>query len=142
MKEPKEIVNVGAIELRFLLDGDDTNQQMVVFEFSVPPGARVPAAHYHQGVDELVYGLAGTMTTTVSGMVRPIGPGEQCFIPRGVVHHHANHGPDTATLLTVLTPATIGPAYFRELGALLQAGGPPDPARVQEIMTKYGLVVA
>ncbi|GAA3971677.1 cupin domain-containing protein [Hymenobacter antarcticus] len=142
MTEPKEIIRVGALELRFLLDGNDTDERMVVFEFSVPPGAKVPAPHYHEEVDELVYGLAGTMSTTIGGLVQDIGPGDQCFIPRGVVHHHANLGTETATLLTVLTPATIGPAYFREFGALLQAGGPPDPARVQEIMAKYGLVVA
>jgi len=142
MNEPKEIIRVGALELRFFLDGDDTDQRMVVFEFSVPPGAKVPAPHYHQDVDELIYGLAGSMTTTVAGQVRQLGPGESCFIPRGVVHHHTNLGSETATVLTVLTPATIGPAYFRELGALLQAGGPPDPAQVQTIMAKYGLVVA
>jgi quercetin dioxygenase-like cupin family protein len=142
MNEPKEIVRVGALELRFLLDGDDTNQAMVVFEFSVPPGAKVPAPHYHQGVDELVYGLAGTMTTTVNGVVRSLGPGAQCFIPRGMVHQHTNIGTETATVLTVLTPATIGPAYFRELGALLQADGPPDPEQVRAVMARYGLVVA
>ncbi|WP_210522009.1 cupin domain-containing protein [Hymenobacter terricola] len=142
MNEPKEIIHVGALELRFLLDGDDTDQRMVVFEFSVPPGAHVPAPHYHEAVDELVYGLSGTMTTTVGGLPRTIGPGEQCFIARGVVHHHANLGAETATLLTVLTPATIGPAYFRELSTLLQTGGPPDPARVQAIMARHGLVVA
>lgn len=142
MSEPKEIIRVGALELRFLLDGDDTDQRMVAFEFSVPPGAKVPAPHYHEGVDELLYGLAGTMTTTVAGGVRQLGPGEQCLIPRGVVHHHTNHGLETATVLTVLTPANIGPAYFRELGALLQASGPPDPVRVQETMARYGLVVA
>jgi quercetin dioxygenase-like cupin family protein len=142
MNEPKEIINVGALQLRFLLDGDDTNERMVVFEFSVPPGAKEPAPHYHEGVDELVYGLAGTMSTTVGGLGQAIGPGDRCFIPRGVAHHHANLGTETATLLTVLTPATIGPSYFRELGALLQAGGPPDPARMQEIMARHGLVVA
>lgn len=142
MKVPKEIVQVGELELRFLLDGDDTNQQMVVFEFSVPPGAKVPAPHYHEAVDELVYGLAGTMTTTVNGQARTINPGEQQFIPRGTVHHHANYGTETATVLTVLTPAAIGPAYFRELGALLRAGGPPDPVKVKELMARFGLVVA
>ncbi|MGI4863353.1 MAG: cupin domain-containing protein [Janthinobacterium lividum] len=141
MREPKEILHHGGLELRFLLDGDDTNQRMVVFEFSVPPGARVPAPHYHEGVDELVYGLAGTMTTCLGDEVHAVGPGDQVFVPRGTVHHDANLSAETATVLTVLTPAAIGPAYFRALGALLQAG-PPDPAQVKELMARYGLVVA
>ena len=141
MKEPKEIIRVAGLELRFLLDGDDTNQQMVVFEFSIPPGAKVPAPHYHEAVDELVYGLTGTMTTRLGDQMHAVGPGDQVFVPRGTVHHHTNLGSETATVLTVLTPANIGPAYFRELAALLQAG-PPDPAQVQAVMARYGLVVA
>jgi hypothetical protein len=39
----------------------------------------------------------------------------------------------------VLTPA-LGAAYFRELAALLSAGGPPDLAKVKDIMQRYGLV--
>ena len=41
----------------------------------------------------------------------------------------------------MLTPASIGPAFFREMASLLSAGGPPDPARIAEIMRKHGLFV-
>ncbi len=40
----------------------------------------------------------------------------------------------------MLSPALIGPAYFRDMAALL-AGGPPDPARVAEVMRRHGLIV-
>ena len=43
--------------------------------------------------------------------------------------------------LAVLTPALIGPAYFREMVAVLAGGGPPDPARVAEVMRRHGLIV-
>jgi len=65
-----------------------------------------------------------------------------CFIPRTVVHHWHNPGLDTARVLTTLTPASIGPTYFRGLGALLAAGGPLDPAQVRDVMACYRLVVA
>jgi hypothetical protein len=32
----------------------------------------------------------------------------------------------------------LGPGYFREVAALL-AGGSPDPAKMKEIMLRYGL---
>lgn len=41
--------------------------QLVMFEFIVPPNARVPTPHYHHGVDEVVYGLEGVVTTTLDG---------------------------------------------------------------------------
>lgn len=137
----KEIIHVGQLELHFLLDGDDTEGRLCLFEFVVPPQARVPAPHFHTKVDELLYGLRGTMHGTVAGQAMTLGPGESYFIGRGVVHHWHNPGPDPAHVLTTLTPASIGPAYFRELGALL-AAGPPDPARVRDIMARHGLVVA
>jgi hypothetical protein len=44
----------------------------------------------------------------------------------------------------VITPAAIGPDYFRETFALLNAaaGGPPDKARLLEIMRRHGLTPA
>ena len=57
------------------------------------------------------------------------------------MHHFANGGAEPTRTLSVLTPASIGPAYFRELAALLAAGGPPDPARVAEVMRRHGLIV-
>jgi quercetin dioxygenase-like cupin family protein len=141
MTSPKEIIRLGQVEVRFLLDGDDTAGRMSMFEFLVPPGARVPAPHYHENVDEAAYGLEGVLTFTVGGEAHALGPGDRCFIPRGAVHHFVNAGTEPSRTLAVLTPAQIGPAYFRDMAALLDGGGPPDPARVAEVMRRHGLVV-
>jgi quercetin dioxygenase-like cupin family protein len=136
---PKEVIHVGQLELRFFLDGEDTNNQMVVFEFDIPPGAKVPVAHYHKEVDEMVYGLKGTVSSYVDGKKIEVKAGDCCFIPRGAVHYHDNQTGEVASALCVLTPASIGRTFFREIGALLKAG-PPDPAKAAEIMTRHGLV--
>jgi quercetin dioxygenase-like cupin family protein len=141
MSTPKEIIKLGQIEIRFLLDGDDTDGRQCVFEFLVPPGARVPAPHYHEHVDETAYGLEGVLTFTVDGKQNELGPGDYCFVPRGAVHHFINSGSEPTRTLAMLTPASIGPGYFRDLAALLGAG-PPDPARIAEVMRKHGLIVA
>jgi quercetin dioxygenase-like cupin family protein len=138
----KEVIKVGQLELRFLLDGDDTNNQMVVFEFDIPPGAKVPVAHYHKEVDEMVYGLKGTMSTYINGKRTDIVPGDHSFIPRGAAHYHDNQTNELASVLCVLTPASIGPPFFREMRDLLIPGGPPDPAKVGAIMTRHGLIPA
>ena len=41
MANQTEIIRVGQIEIRFLLEGKDTNGQLAMFEFTVPAGARV-----------------------------------------------------------------------------------------------------
>lgn len=139
MRSPKEIIQMGQLEIRFLLDGDDTGGQMVMFEFCVPPDARVPAPHYHAHVDEILYGLDGALTFTIAGEDIEIVPGERAFVPRGAVHGFVNRGATTARVLAVLTPSSIGPAYFREMAAVLNAGSPPDTARLAEIMQRHGL---
>jgi quercetin dioxygenase-like cupin family protein len=125
-----------------MLDGARTGESMDMFEMIVPPGAKVPIAHYHVEVDEAAYGLGGVLTYTVEGEKIEIGAGERVFVPRRAVHHFINLHPEPARILTVLTPARIGPKYFREVAEAVNAGGPPDPARMKEIMRRHGLVAA
>jgi hypothetical protein len=71
-------------------------------------------------------------------------PGQALCIPRGAVHHFDNVGDRDAKVLCVITPAAIGPQFFRECAGVLSAaaGGPPDQAKMMEIMRRYGLTPA
>jgi quercetin dioxygenase-like cupin family protein len=136
------VVRIGSLELRFLVDETQGTGSVVVFEFVVPPNARVPAPHYHREVDEVVYALAGTLTTTIDGQKRELRAGESLLLPRGCVHMHENLHAETARALIVLTPGSIGRRYFEELAGELNGPAKPDPARVKEIMLRHGLVPA
>ena len=41
-----EIIQVGQIGIRFLLEAADTNGALAMFEFTVPVGAKMPLPHY------------------------------------------------------------------------------------------------
>lgn len=125
-----------------MIDETRGSANLVMFEFIVPAGARVPAPHYHGEVDEAVYGLDGTLTTTIDGQTHEIGIGDSVFIPRGSVHHHQNLHQRTARVLTVLTPGSIGRRYFEEVADVINVPGKPDLAKVKEIMLRHGLVPA
>jgi quercetin dioxygenase-like cupin family protein len=137
-----EIIRLGQIEVEFLLQAAETDGSLAMFEFSVPVGARVPAPHSHVHYDETIYGVEGVITFTVDGQAVPIGPGESCFIRRGTVHGFKNLHAANARALAVVTPALIGPDFFKEMAAIVNAGGPPDLARVKETMLRHGLVPA
>jgi quercetin dioxygenase-like cupin family protein len=107
---------------------------------TVAPQAKVPVPHYHESWDEVVYGLSGTLTFRIDGADQVIGPGGSAFIGRGVVRSFRNDSQEPATVLNVLTPGVLGPAYFREISDLMAAGGPPDLEKVKAIMGRYGLV--
>jgi quercetin dioxygenase-like cupin family protein len=136
----REIVRVGQIEIRYLVDGARTGG-LGLFEMTVPAGANVPPPHSHSNNEECIYVLEGMLRYSVDGETRDLGPGDWMSTPRGSVHHFANPGGGTARALIMLTP-DIGEQFFRDVGALAAAGGPPDRARLLEVMARYGLVPA
>ena len=141
-----EEIRIGELAIRFLLEGDQSDGSVAVFEFTVPSQARVPIAHSHDAYEETVYGLDGTLTWTVDGERHDVGPGEVLCIRRGAVHRFENEGEGVARVLAAVTPGVLGPDYFREIGAVVDegvaAGGPPDPARIGEVMLRHGLTPA
>ncbi len=137
-----DVLRIGSLELRFLVDETQGSGDLVMFEFVIPEGARMPAPHHHAGVDEAVYGLEGTLTATVDGREHQVGPGQAVLIPRGSVHQHENRHAGAARALVVLTPGSIGRRYFEEMAEQVNVPGRPDPSRLKEVMLRHGLVPA
>ena len=140
----REEIKIGQLAIRFLVEGEASGGSVAVFEFDVPAGAKVSAAHSHDGYEETIYGLEGVLTWTVDGTPIEIGRGEVLFIPRGAVHQFDNPHESDAKALAVVTPGILGPDYFYEVAAILDAaaGGPPDLAALGEVMRKHGLTGA
>jgi quercetin dioxygenase-like cupin family protein len=141
-----EEIRIGELVIRFLLEGEESGGSVALFEFTVPPRAKVPVAHSHDAYEETVYGLEGTLTWTVDGERQDVGPGEVLCISRGAVHHFENEGDREASVLAVVTPGLLGPGYFHDIAAVVDeavsAGTPPDPARIGEAMQRHGLTPA
>jgi quercetin dioxygenase-like cupin family protein len=140
-----ETLRTKELTVRFLLTGADSNGSIAAFELSVPSGQRLPApAHSHDSYEETIYGIDGVLTWTLDGKLLDVGPGQTLCIPRGAVHRFDNNGSRDVKVLCVITPAVIGPEYFRETFAVLNpaAGGPPDRAKLGEIMRRHGLTPA
>lgn len=140
----RETIPVGALSVRFLVEGEDSNGTVTVFECDVPADAKMPAPHSHDAFEETVYGLEGVATFTIDGETIEIGPGDAVCITRGAVHGFENRGSVDVKFLAVASPGVFGPTYFREVGAVLaaSAGGPPDRAALTEVMRRHGLTPA
>jgi quercetin dioxygenase-like cupin family protein len=109
---------------------------------TVPGAQGVPApAHSHDRYEETIYGIEGVLLWTVEGKRINVVPGQVLTIPRGAVHRFDNTTDKNAKALCVITPAVLGPEYFREVAAAAIAaqGGPPDRAKFVEIMLRHGL---
>ena len=140
-----ETIRLGPLAVRFLITGENSNGSVAAFEVSVPGAQRLAApAHSHDHYEETIYGIDGVLTWTVNGRQVDVGPGQALCIPRGTIHRFDNHGSQDARALCVITPAAIGPQYFRESAEVINAaaGGPPDRAKMAEIMRRHGLTPA
>jgi len=140
----REEIRVGQLAIRFLVEGEESGGSVAMFEFDVPAGMSVAAGHSHDGYEETIYGLEGVLTWTVEGTPIEVGPGDVLLVPRGAVHQFDNTSGEGARALAVVTPGILGPAYFREVAAILDAaaGGPPDFEALGEVMRRNGLTCA
>jgi quercetin dioxygenase-like cupin family protein len=141
----EETIRLGPLAVRFLLTGDNSTGSIAVFELMVPSAQRLEApAHSHDHYEETIYGIAGVLTWTVDGRQIEVGPGQALCIPRGAIHRFNNNGTQDVKALCVITPAAIGPQYFRESAEVIDraAGGPPNRAKLAEIMRRHGLTPA
>ena len=141
----EETIRLGPLLVRFLVTGESSRDGLAAFELVVPGGQRLAVpGHSHDGYEETIYGIDGVSTWTVDGKPIDVQPGQALCIPRGAVHRFDNNGSREAKALCLVTPAAIGPTYFREAAAVLNAatGGPPDRAKLAEIMRRHGLTPA
>jgi quercetin dioxygenase-like cupin family protein len=141
----EETIHLGPLAVRFLITAENSNRSIAAFEVIVPGAQRLTApAHSHDHYEETVYSIEGVLTWTVDGKLIDVGPGQALCIPRGAVHRFDNNGIQNAKALCVITPAAIGPQFFREAAEVINtaAGGPPDRVKLAEIMRRYGLTPA
>src|SRR5450759_418518 len=141
----EETIRLGPLAVRFLITGENSSGSVAVFEVTVPGAQRLAApAHSHDHYEETIYGIDGVLTWTVEGKQIDVGPGQALCIPRGAIHRFDNNGIQDATAICVITPAAEGQQYFRESAEVINAaaGGPPDRAKMAEIMIRHGLTPA
>ena len=141
----EEVIRIGPLTVHFLVTGENSSGSAAVFEILVPAGERLMSpAHSHDRYEETVYGIDGVLTWTVDGKAIDVGPGQTLCIPRGAVHRFDNNGAADAKGLCMVTPAAIGPQFFREAAEVVRAaaGGPPDRAKMAEVMRRHGLTPA
>jgi mannose-6-phosphate isomerase-like protein (cupin superfamily) len=109
-----------------------------IAEMTVPAGFAGPVPHRHDGFDEAIYVLDGTLLLTY-GHDDPVEApaGSMCVAPRGVRHTFGNPNDRPARVLGLWSPGSAGIAFMTEIGAALPSEGRPDPAMIAEIYRRH-----
>jgi quercetin dioxygenase-like cupin family protein len=105
-----------------------TAGSLTVFEAVNPPG-QGPPYHVHDGLDEVIYVLDGTLRVRLDAKVEDAPAGSFVFIPRGVPHTWDGRG-EPVRFLAVLAPAGLE-EFFENTAA---AGG----AQADDVFSRFG----
>ncbi len=96
----KPTIELGPLRIDFLVEAEDSNGSVTVFECFVPAGSRVPVAHSHDGFEETAYVLEGRCTWTVDGETGESGVGESVLhSPWPGPHGFENRGEEDVRFL-------------------------------------------
>lgn len=132
-----ESVNLFALGVRFMVDGEATGGAFSLVEHPLPPRALGAPVHTHRNEDEYSYVLEGRIGVQLGDEVLEAGPGDLLFKPRGVAHAFWNASDEPARLLELISPAGFE-NYFREMAPLL-AATERDQAAIGGVVARYQL---
>jgi quercetin dioxygenase-like cupin family protein len=134
-----EFVQLFALGVRFMIDGEATGGAFSLVEHPLPPRALGAPVHTHRNEDEYSYVLEGRVSVQLGEEVLEACPGELVFKPRGVAHAFWNAGDEPARLLELISPAGFE-NYFRELAPLLAAAD-RDESAIGEVVARHELEI-
>jgi mannose-6-phosphate isomerase-like protein (cupin superfamily) len=128
---------LGSIGVRFMIDGDETDQGFSLVEHPMSPRALAAPLHLHTREDEYSYVLEGRMGALLGDEVLEAGPGDLVFKPRNQWHTFWNAGDEPCRILEIIAPAGFE-RFFAELDGMGGALNAP-PEQLAALNERYGL---
>lgn len=128
-----ERLALGPSETTIKAGGADALGSLAVLDTSLAPGFPGPVQHRHEAMVDSYYVLAGTLKLRLGEQTVDADAGSYAIVPPGNAHTFSNPGDEPVRFLNVMAPGGFE-GYLREVAA---PGGPPDPATMAEIASKY-----
>lgn len=131
-----EHLSVGGSSTTLKATGAETGGSFFLSETLLEPGFPGPPPHVHERLHDMFWVLEGTLTMRLGGDEQALEPGAFACVPPGVVHSFANRSDAPVRFLNFNTPAGWE-GYMRDLAAAFAGGGPPEPAEIGRIASRY-----
>lgn len=129
---------VGEMSICFKLDTSQTGHHLGLWETIIQPGELGAPPHLHQGFDELLRVLEGSVHVMTGDEVTEVKTGGWHLRPRGLVHTFWNSGSIPAKTIDMCLPGGHE-AYMMELATLFEKGRRPKPADFAALEKKYDI---
>jgi quercetin dioxygenase-like cupin family protein len=114
---------------------EHTGGSFSIVEHPYEPGVLIPP-HVHMAAEQVTYVIEGEVGIRIGDDVFQAPAGAYVVKPSGVPHTHWNATRHVARVMEITTPGGFE-TFFDELGALLAAGGRPDPAALHALGARH-----
>jgi mannose-6-phosphate isomerase-like protein (cupin superfamily) len=132
-----EHAGIGAIGLRIIEDGSNTQHRLGLVEATLPPGPAQPPQHVHHEHEEVFIVTAGKVRFTSGVESVDVEAGTVVIVPIDVPHTFSNPFDETALFIGTMTP-DLYIQYFRDIAQLpVDSQGLPNPADLARTMAHY-----
>lgn len=131
-----ETIAMNGVSFTFKVTSDLSNNQLGVYEITLPPGAIGANLHYHRFMDETFMVGKGTLTILLADKTVDLAAGGVAYVPRFTPHGFANNSTEEVTLTLIFNPAMQREGFFYGLAETLQEQ-PIDPAKYLKLYNKY-----
>lgn len=126
-----------SIEVNILISGNETNNNISLFESTVQPGGS-PPRHIHKDHDETFFVREGKFIIEIDKKIIKAEVGDISFVPRGTIHTFKNVGDTVGVLQYFFTPYLNMETFFKEV---IKLSMPNDKMALEALLKKYDNVI-
>ncbi|SHI60619.1 cupin domain-containing protein [Aquimarina spongiae] len=134
--EQGEKLELETISITFKVTSEISNDQLGIYEITLPPMAIGAKLHYHRFMDETFIVNEGVLTMQVGDKEMQAHPGTVAYIPRFTPHGFKNDTNETVKLSLVFNPSQKREGFFRGLYETLNEV-PINPKKYLKLYNKY-----
>ncbi len=131
-----EKLELNTISITFKVTSEMSNDQLGIYEISLPPMAIGAKLHYHRFMDETFIVNEGVLTVQVADKEYLAEPGTVAYVPRFTPHGFKNNTDETVKLTLIFNPSQKREGFFKGLYETLNEV-PIDPEKYLKLYNKY-----
>jgi mannose-6-phosphate isomerase-like protein (cupin superfamily) len=130
----------GSRPWNLLVGAPETDGLVMVGMGTLPPATAGPPLHVHAAEDEGFVVVSGLLTARCGEQTVELRPWEMIWLPRKVPHTFANLSDEPTTIVSIVAPGGLSQMFREQDDYLRDTTEAPDPAALQEISERYGVV--
>lgn len=133
-----DLVDLGGVGVRFLIDAARSGGGFSLVEHPIAPRTLGSPVHVHRREDEYSFVLEGRIGLLLGDDVIDATAGDPVFKPRGEPHAFWNPTDEPARFLEIISPAGFE-RYFAEAASMFPEDGQPDMEAFAALCRRYDL---